>query len=121
MEKIFKVWLAVIISLIIISFILAPFLTIQASFRIVFGSLFVLFIPGYFITYIFFPESTKDHKIDSIERITLSFALSIAIVPLIIFYLNRIGVKITLLNSVLIIIAIIVASLIIIYFKQKKK
>lgn len=73
------------------------------ALRIVLGSAFVLFVPGFAWTYVFF----KRGKIDGIERVALSFALSIVLVPLTIFYLNRIlGVDITLVNSVIIILVI---------------
>ena len=52
--------------------------------RIILGAIFALFIPGYAMTYALF----KGGEIDKIERIALSFALSIATVPLILFYLN---------------------------------
>lgn len=74
----------------------------------------MLFIPGFIISFIFF----KKDQIDYLERIALSFALSIAIVPLTLFYLNLIGIKINLLNSVLSILAIIIVSLIILRFKK---
>jgi uncharacterized membrane protein len=90
-------------------------------------------LPGFIISYIFFPETRafedsdseevedkKSRGIDWIERIALSFALSIAIVPLAVFYLNLIGVKINLINSSLTIFGIIVISLIIIYFKNRR-
>ena len=80
-------------------------LTFLESLRITLGTPYVLFLPGYVISFIFFK------KIDIIERIALSFALSIAIVPLIIFYLNLIGMKINLLNSILTITGIIIASI----------
>jgi len=55
------------------------------SFRIVFGSVYVLFLPGFILTFVFFPRTKEfDSKekengaIDWIERIALSFALSIA-------------------------------------------
>jgi len=80
-------------------------LTFLESLRITLGTPYVLFLPGYVISFIFFK------KIDIIERIALSFALSIAIVPLIIFYLNLIGMKINLLNSILTIAGIIIASI----------
>ena len=82
-------------------------LTFLESLRITLGTPYVLFLPGYIISFIFFK------KIDIIERIALSFALSIAIVPLIIFYLNLIGMKINLLSSVLTIAGIIAISLLI--------
>lgn len=86
-----------------------------SSLRIVLGSIFVLFVPGFIISFIFF----KKDKIDIIERIALSFALSIAIVPLAVFYLNLVGVKINLLNSFLTILGIIIISLVILKLKKK--
>ena len=118
-----------IIILAIISLNIAFFtqLTYLSTFRIIFGSLYVLFIPGLIISYIFFPktkefdsEDKESESIDWIERIALSFALSIAIVPLAVFYLNLIGVKINLLNSSLTILGIILISSGIIYWKKKK-
>jgi uncharacterized membrane protein len=127
----------VLIALLVISVLIGIFssLSILDSLRIVFGSVYVLFVPGFIITYIFFPktrsfeEKEKDSErekgaIDLLERIALSFALSIAIVPLAVFYLNLIGLRIILLNSFLTILGIIVISSIILYFrikKQKKK
>ena len=116
--------------MVLISTIIGFFSTLRylEGFRIVFGSVYVLFIPGFILTYIFFPQTkefdSKDKEtnaIDWIERIALSFALSIAVVPLIIFYLNLIGLKITLLNSFLSILGIILVSLIILYLKNKKR
>lgn len=112
-------------------------LTILESFRIVFGSIYVLFLPGFIISFIFFKETKEfdsrekdakstragvspDGQIDWIERIALSFALSIAIVPLVVFYLNLVGVRINLLNSFLTILGIIIFSLGILYWKKKK-
>jgi len=74
--------------------------------RIVFGSIFVLFLPGFALSWIFFPDKTE---IDWIERIALAFGLSIAVVPLAVFYLNYLfGVKINIQNVAIIIATIIV-------------
>ncbi len=54
-------------------------------FRQILGLVFVLFLPGYAATAALFPENDQ---IDTIERIALSFGLSIAIVPLIGLGLN---------------------------------
>ena len=98
------------------------------SLRTVFGSIYVLFLPGFIISYIFFPKTkefdSKDKEtnaIDWIERIALSFALSIAIVPLAVFYLNLVGVKISFLNSFLTILGIIVISGIVLKVKKQYK
>ena len=58
--------------------------------------------------------------IDWIERIALSFALSIAIVPLAVFYLNLIGLKINLLNSFLTILGISIIAIAILIWRIKK-
>jgi len=105
------VFLAIIILL--VSF---TSLTLAESIRVVSGSLYALFLPGFVLSFLFFKYS----EIDWIERIALSFALSIAIVPLAVFYLNLIGIKINLLNSSLIILGIIIISLIILYFRSRK-
>lgn len=116
------------VALIIISVILALFTsqTFFSSFRIVCGLIFVLFLPGFVISYIFFPktrefdsENKEEKGIDWIERIALSFALSIAIVPLAVFYLNLIGIKINLLNSFLSISGIVLISAVILYARGR--
>ncbi len=108
----------IVLILVLVSLAIGLFsnLTMLESFRIVFGSVYVLFLPGYLISYIFFPPA----KIDVIERIALSFALSIAIVPLFVFYLNLIGLRINFINSFLTILGIIIVAGIILYYKQKK-
>jgi len=53
--------------------------------RQILGLIFVLFLPGYVATAALFPENDQ---IDGIERVALSFGLSIAIVPLIGLALN---------------------------------
>lgn len=49
---------------------------------------FLIFIPGYVAIFAIFPMRKKKRTIDAIERIALSFAISIALVPLIAFALN---------------------------------
>lgn len=73
------VWLIAAICSIYIPFLNDSFL------RIIFGVPLILFIPGYALIAALFPGS-KD--IDGIERVALSFGLSIAIVPLIGLALN---------------------------------
>ena len=135
MNKKYLVGIIVLAILLVVSIAIAAFssLNLGESLRIVFGSVYVLFLPGFIITYIFFKkiqefdsgEKQKGEResgsIDWIERIALSFALSIAIVPLAVFYLNLIGLKINMLNSFLVVLGIIIISVIILKIKQKKK
>ncbi|MFC1948303.1 DUF1616 domain-containing protein [Chloroflexota bacterium] len=66
--------------------------------RMIFGGIFVLFVPGFCWSFLFF----KRKSIDLIERIALSFGLSIALVPLTVFWLNWIfDMRITELSVVL--------------------
>lgn len=129
LNKELSIFLIIVLVLLlnIISLFLAWFtsLTYIDSLRIIFGSIYVLFLPGFIISYIFFPKTNGDKYddnkgIDWLERIALSFALSIAIVPLAVFYLNLIGLKINFLNTFLIILGIIIISSSILFFKKKK-
>jgi uncharacterized membrane protein len=104
---------SILLALALITVALSFFMNYLEAARIVFGSVYVLFIPGFIISFIFFK------KIDVLERIALSFALSIAIVPLTVFYLNLIGLKIGTLNVFLTILAIIIISTIILLIKKK--
>lgn len=114
-----KKWsIATLVALLIVSLAITPTkLTFLESLRIVFGSVYILFLPGYLISYIFFKRKEVDH----LERIALGFALSIAIVPLLIFYLNLIGLKINLINSALTVLIIIIISIIILVYKKNEK
>jgi uncharacterized membrane protein len=68
-------------GLLILSIVLIP----DFILRIVIGLPFLLFFPGYVLIAFLFPEKKS---LDTIERIALSFGLSIAITPLIGFALN---------------------------------
>jgi len=63
-------------------------LDINETLRIILGLPFLLFIPGYVLIFCLFPMKKTDRGIDVIERIALSFGLSIAVVPLIGLGLN---------------------------------
>jgi len=127
-----KFVLGVIIALIVLALIslgIGAFssLGFLESFRIIFGSVYVLFLPGFVLSYVFFPktkefESSDRNKgsIDWIERVALSFALSIAIVPLVVFYLNLIGVRINALNSFFSVLGIVAVGLGVIGYKRKR-
>ncbi len=83
-------------------------------FLIIFAAIFILFLPGFVLSLVFF----KWGKIDIIERIALSFALSIAVVPLLVFYTNLIGIKITRESVILETLFIIAVSGVIYYIRR---
>ncbi len=90
-------------------------LTILQSFRIVFGSVFLLFLPGYIWSFVFW----KKKEIDFIERFALSLALSLTLVPLIVYTLNRIGVRITLWNSIIEISGLILVGIFLLFLLNR--
>lgn len=64
--------------------------------KAIFAGAFLLFLPGFVWSHAIFPRK----EIDWAERVALSFGLSIAIVPLTVFWLNwMFGIKITLISS----------------------
>lgn len=80
-----------IIISILLSFLLVPIIIFDFNdtLRIILGLPFILFLPGYNLIFALFPtKKTTTQSIDILERIALSFGLSIAIVPLIGLILN---------------------------------
>lgn len=72
------------------SIILIPIglLNMGEIIRIILGLPFILFIPGYILIFALFPTRKTDKGIDIIERISLSFGFSLAVVALIGLGLN---------------------------------
>ena len=90
-----------------------PFLEKLPAIRAILGFILVFFLPGFAWTLVFFKE------INVIERGALSFGLSIAMVTLSILALNvLLGIRITGLNSVLIIIVITIIPVAVYYLKR---
>lgn len=122
-----NLFLGTIIAVIVLEILsiilgLASELTYLESSRVVFGSVFVLFLPGFVWSFVFFPSkpSYEENGIDFIERIALSFALSIAIVPLVVFYLNLIGLKIGLWNTFFVVLGLIVLGWLVAWMRKKR-
>ena len=84
--KDFDIDLALVIffTLLCIPFVLLPPLN-ETPIRIILGLPLVLFLPGYSLIAALFP---RKEDLDGIERIALSFGLSIAVVPLLGLALN---------------------------------
>jgi len=92
-----------------------PFLERVPVIRAILGFALVFFLPGFAWTFIFF----KGKSINVIERVALSFGLSMALVTLSIFALNVLfGARITGFNSVLVIIAIITIPIVLYYLNR---
>lgn len=90
-----------------------PFLERLPVIRAILGFTLVFFLPGFAWTLVFF------RQIAVLERIALSFALSIAIVTLSLLFANRLGgVSLSGFNSVLIIIVITILPVIIYYLNK---
>ncbi len=81
-EKPWDLLIVVVLTTLLIStVILVP----DSTLRTILGLPFILFFPGYVLISFLFPE---DEPLDHIERVALSFGLSIAITPLIGLALN---------------------------------
>ena len=72
------------------SLIALIWLPLHQAFRIVFGSVFVLFLPGFVWTWVVW----KKEQINPLERFVLSIALSLGVVPFTIFILHTLGLAI---------------------------
>ena len=81
-ERPYDLVACIVIALVLVALVL--FLGDSLA-RQILGLVFILFLPGYAATAALFPENDQ---IDTIERVALSFGLSIAIVPLIGLGLN---------------------------------
>jgi len=75
--------LSILLTLLCMLFVSVPPLN-ETPVRIFLGFILVLFLPGYLLIAILFP---RKNDLDWVERVTLSFGLSIAIVPLLLWAL----------------------------------
>ena len=92
-----------------------PFLDSLPAIRGALGFILVFLLPGFAWTLVFF----SGRQINIVERLALSFGLSIATVTLSILALNKlIGMKVTGSNAVLAIIAITVIPVVFYYLKK---
>lgn len=109
-------WILILVILFLIALIFSfGSLTLSQSLKFIYGGLFVLFLPGYVITELF---SKKEWIL---EKIVMSFVLSIATVSLGFFLLIKLfGMKITPITSIISILGIIVIAFLIKYRKRLK-
>lgn len=90
MRRSFETYPLDILLCLLASLLLVPLVlfNIEPTLRLILGLPFILFIPGYVLVFALFPARKTDRGIDTLERIVLSFGLSIAVVPLIGLVLN---------------------------------
>jgi len=90
-----------------------PFFEAIPALRVILAFLLVFMLPGFAWTLIFFK------KLNAIERVTLSLGLSIVLVTLSILVLNvLLDIRITGMNSTMIILIITVIPLVIYFLKR---
>ena len=93
----------------------APFSRTSQSLRALLGFILVFFLPGFAWTLVFF----RGKQINVIERVALSFGLSIAIVTLGILALGiLVGIMVSGFNSVLIIIGVTIIPVVFYYLNK---
>lgn len=93
-------------------------MSVLEALRVFFGSMFVLFLPGFAWSHVFFER----RSIDWIERVALSFGLSIAFVPLVVFWVNWLfHVRITLLNTSLVVCGLTGAALVAVLARKQSR
>ena len=90
-----------------------PFLERLPAIRAILAFILVFFLPGFTWTLVFF------RQINVIERITLSFGLSIVVVTLSLLLVSRLtGVRITGLNSTMVIVGITIVPVLAYYLNR---
>ncbi len=104
------------VALLVVALVLSFSLSFSESMRLVFGSVYIIFLPGFALTWVFWEKE----KISSLERFMLSVTLSIAIVPLAVFLLNKLGALITSLNIFLTVLGILAVSAGILILRKKE-
>jgi len=100
--------------LILLSLVLSFWYSPGRAFSWVFGFFYIFILPGFLWAKAFFPKKT-----DAIESAALSLAIGMSFAPLLVFYLNLAGVKITLLNVVWEVFIIIVVACLVIWRRSK--
>jgi uncharacterized membrane protein len=108
----------ILIAVVVATLLLFPLVAFTTGgFRIAFGILFALFFPGYALISALFP---KQGRLGGIERLALSFGLSIAIVPLIGFILNFTPWGIELYPIVISVTLFILATSVVGWYRQRR-
>ncbi len=101
-----------IFSVILLIILLSIQLTFLHSLQIIFGAMYLFFLPGFIWSLVIW----KKDEIDLMERLLVSIILSMVIIPTFMYLLSKVGVGINLANSLLVASGILVSGIIITYF-----
>ena len=108
----------ILIAILFITLVALPVVVFtEGAFRIILGILLVIFFPGYTLLSSIFP---KQNDLSGVERVALSFGLSLAIVPLTGLVLNYTPWGIELYPVILSIIIFILITVSIGYYRQQR-
>lgn len=115
------------LTLIILAHVLATRYSFQISLRMVFGSVVVLFLPGFFLSFLFFPQSRskskKKHTPDWFERTIFSVFFSLTLITLTLTILRTFKFTLTPTKIALIVIlinALLLIGILITYIKHRR-
>jgi len=81
----------------------------------VLGFIYVLFIPGFALTWALFP---KRGELDDIERLALSVGLSIGLTTLSVMFAAYVGIPLDALNNFLVILLVTLIFTLVAYFRM---
>jgi uncharacterized membrane protein len=87
------IWISILFLLLLIAAPGASFASILGPLRLILGLTIIAFIPGYVLLAVILPRATQ---ISFLQRISISFALSIAVLPIMALFLDRLPWGITL-------------------------
>ncbi len=107
----------VTLYLLLVSIILNVSFFDDSMIRILLGIVFVIFIPGYSMTAALFPSK---HQLSGVDRITFSFGLSIAVLPILGLLIEYSPWKLNFLPLFLSLVTLTAVSCIVAYSRRKK-
>lgn len=110
-------WAFLTLSCVALLLALSTPLSLVESSRIVFGYVFALFLPGFLWTFALLDRQ----RISGLERLVFAVGLSVAMVPLLIFAANQLGVSTTPLSIALEISFLVVVACILIMRRRRSK
>jgi len=106
-----------IFILLIFTLILSIWLTFLRSFQVIFGAVYLLFLPGFVWSWVIW----KENKLDNLERSILSLVISISLVPLVVLFLNKLGIRINPVNSTIEVFGIIILGGLALFIRNRMR